>query len=175
VEPKKPPRQGKYEQSHNGSNPSLAGRPTADSTHVTLKSLAFGYATTRTRASRSASAATTTSAPAHAAGCTTRRSLALLRAALGCRPVTLDCGFSPNRPAVADVHISGGGSGLLLKLSVILIGRSLAGAGPLQIQYNGGSDRYGHASPSDTVPEPSTLLLLGAGLIAMSRFVKKSK
>jgi PEP-CTERM motif len=33
----------------------------------------------------------------------------------------------------------------------------------------------GNASPSDTVPEPSTLLLLGAGLIAVSRFVKKGK
>jgi hypothetical protein len=33
----------------------------------------------------------------------------------------------------------------------------------------------GHASPTDTVPEPSTLLLFGAGLIAMSRFARKSK
>ena len=33
----------------------------------------------------------------------------------------------------------------------------------------------GHASPTDTVPEPSTLLLFGAGLIAVSRFAKKSK
>lgn len=31
------------------------------------------------------------------------------------------------------------------------------------------------ASPTDTVPEPSTLLLFGAGLIAMSRFTRKSK
>jgi hypothetical protein len=31
------------------------------------------------------------------------------------------------------------------------------------------------ASPRDTVPEPSTLLLFGAGLIAMSRFARKSK
>jgi PEP-CTERM motif len=33
----------------------------------------------------------------------------------------------------------------------------------------------GGASPTDTVPEPSTLLLLGAGLIGMSRFAKKTK
>jgi hypothetical protein len=33
----------------------------------------------------------------------------------------------------------------------------------------------GHASPTDTVPEPSTLLLFGAGLIAMRRFAKKTK
>jgi hypothetical protein len=33
----------------------------------------------------------------------------------------------------------------------------------------------GGASPTDTVPEPSTLLLFGAGLIAMSRFARKSK
>jgi hypothetical protein len=31
------------------------------------------------------------------------------------------------------------------------------------------------ASPTDTVPEPSTLLLFGAGLIAMRRIAKKSK
>jgi PEP-CTERM motif len=33
----------------------------------------------------------------------------------------------------------------------------------------------GGASPTDKVPEPSTLLLFGAGLIAMSRFARKSK
>jgi PEP-CTERM motif len=33
----------------------------------------------------------------------------------------------------------------------------------------------GHASPTDTVPEPATLLLFGAGLIAMSRFARKLK
>jgi PEP-CTERM motif len=33
----------------------------------------------------------------------------------------------------------------------------------------------GHASPADTVPEPSTLLLLGAGLIGVSWFARKVK
>jgi PEP-CTERM motif len=33
----------------------------------------------------------------------------------------------------------------------------------------------GHTSPTDKVPEPSTLLLLGAGLIVVSRFARKSK
>jgi PEP-CTERM motif len=33
----------------------------------------------------------------------------------------------------------------------------------------------GGASPTDTVPEPSTLLVFGAGLIVMSRFARKSK
>jgi PEP-CTERM motif len=31
------------------------------------------------------------------------------------------------------------------------------------------------ASPTDTVPEPSTLLVFGAGLIVMSRFARNSK
>jgi hypothetical protein len=45
---------------------------------------------------------------AYAAGCATRGFFALLTAALRRRPVTLDCGFSPNWSTLADVHISRG-------------------------------------------------------------------
>jgi hypothetical protein len=55
---------------------------------------------------------------------------------------------------------------------------------PIKFQTTQGSFEFGGgasptdvdgASPTDTVPEPSALLLLGAGLIGMSRFAKKSK
>jgi hypothetical protein len=87
------------------SDPPLApDGPTADQP-VLLRhiNLPFGHAAT------GAPAPTSTSTPAHAAAASSaaRGSLILLSAALGCRAVALDCGFSPNWPTVANVHVFG--------------------------------------------------------------------